>query len=172
MGIKQKKDSGEIDGALLELIPPRPPGTLTDTEVRRFIARFRYRKVSPPDWLRAEHARLQREWTARRVPNHLVHRARSRAKAAGTPCHLTPEDVVIPDCCPVCSQPMQVGGRKSNSPSIDRVDNDLPYVRHNIVVICHDCNRRKGDSTPEQMYQIADFVYKMRKELRRENGDT
>lgn len=140
-------------------------GVLTDAEIRRKVNKLRRAKEPLPDWLKREHARLQREWTRARPAHHIVIRSRARAKKQGVPFHITPSDVEVPERCPICDVEMRVGAGQNNSPSIDRIDNSLPYVAHNVMVICHDCNRRKSDSTPEQMYRIADFVYRRRKKL-------
>lgn len=72
---------------------------------------------------------------------------------------------MIPDICPTCKKPMEAGTTedKDSSPSLDRIVPALGYVIENCVVICFRCNRIKNDSTPEQLYAIADYFYRLRK---------
>ena len=53
---------------------------------------------------------------------------------------------------------------RGTTPSLDRIIPELGYVKENVVVVCGACNRRKNDATPEQLYAIADFIYRVRKE--------
>lgn len=94
----------------------------------------------------------------------MVIRTKTRAKKSGIPFTLQPEDLSIPERCPCCKKSMVSGGTsRDNSPSLDRIIPSLGYTPENVVIICFACNRRKNDSTPEQLYAIADYVYRLRK---------
>ena len=101
-----------------------------------------------------------------RPKNSLLCNARRRARDQDVPFSLSENDLHIPEECPCCGVGMKSGYEDgiNNSPSIDRIIPELGYVSENIVIIDHRCNRRKSDSTPEQLYEIADFVYAVRKE--------
>lgn len=78
---------------------------------------------------------------------------------------LTFDDIKIPEKCPACGTQIAFGGpqQRNTSPSLDRIVPGLGYTPENTIIICFACNRRKNDSTPEQLYAIADYVYRLRK---------
>jgi hypothetical protein len=80
----------------------------------------------------------------------LFHSARRRAQKTGLPFAISPEDVYIPERCPLsaCGHRPLVGGKErmwSASPSLDRYDPPLGYIPGNIWVICMGCNRLKQE---------------------------
>jgi len=83
-----------------------------------------------------------------------------RAAAAGVPFDMTWEDIPLGGECPCCG--LTIPDEKWLE--IDRVVPDLGYIKANIVGLCGECNRKKDNSTPEEMYRIADFVYAIRRE--------
>ena len=89
-------------------------------------------------------------------------RAKARARAKGLCFNLVPEDVVIPVCCPVLGLPLVVGGGKTgptpNSPSLDRMDNTLGYIKGNIQVISYRANILKRDATIEELRAVLAYV--------------
>lgn len=91
----------------------------------------------------------------------LMHSARARAKKKGLPFDLTIEDIIVPDLCPVLGIPIFIvqstSGGRDNSPSIDRRDNKLGYVKTNIDVISWRANRIKSDATPAELRLVADY---------------
>ena len=61
-----------------------------------------------------------------------------------------------PEHCPCCSIPMQRGGDRSTSPSIDRMDNTQGYEPSNCWIICFSCNEVKSSSlSPAQLQEQA-----------------
>lgn len=72
----------------------------------------------------------------------MLNRSKSRAKDFGREFNLTIEDIVIPDICPILKIPLFSGeGRViPNSPVLDRVNNDLGYIKGNVRVISHRAN--------------------------------
>lgn len=94
----------------------------------------------------------------------IYRRARERAKRDQRPFTLTVEDIIVPDICPVLLIPLvehtgSSGGR-SNSPSLDRVDNNKGYTPDNVQVISHRANSMKLDASPEELILFADWVYR------------
>lgn len=85
-----------------------------------------------------------------------------RALKSGITFNLEPEDIVIPDVCPVLGIPLHrnVGGKSSsdNSPSIDRVIPELGYTKGNIQVISQKANRMKNDALPDELRKFAEWV--------------
>ncbi len=88
---------------------------------------------------------------------------RSRAKSKNIPFDLDVEDIVIPTHCPILGIPLYTtydlrrGGQR-NSPSIDRVDPNLGYVKGNIQIISNRANTMKQDATPEELRAFAYWV--------------
>lgn len=78
--------------------------------------------------------------------------ARLRAKRRGLPFNITLEDVPIPDKCPILGIPLIVGNSKpsGNSPSLDRFDPCLGYVKGNVWVISQRANMLKNNGTLEE----------------------
>ena len=69
-----------------------------------------------------------------------------------------PEDITIPETCPVLGIPIIVGGDcKDNLPSVDRIDNLNGYVKHNIVIVSWRANRIKSDAKMIELETIAKF---------------
>tara|TARA_Y100001970_G_scaffold165830_1_gene202811 strand:- start:8 stop:217 length:210 start_codon:yes stop_codon:yes gene_type:complete len=47
-----------------------------------------------------------------------------------------------------------------NSPTVDRLNPELGYEKDNIWIICHQCNKTKGNHKhPAALYKIADAWY-------------
>lgn len=59
--------------------------------------------------------------------------------------------MVIPDVCPVLGTPMV-------SPSLDRKNNDLGYIKGNVVVMSRRANCLKNDATVEEMRLILAYM--------------
>jgi len=73
---------------------------------------------------------------------------------------LTEEDIVIPEICPVLRIPFD-NTKISYTMSVDRIDNNLGYVKGNVQVITRKANTMKNDATKEQLLAFADWIYKM-----------
>lgn len=86
--------------------------------------------------------------------------ARSRAKKYGLEFNLEASDIIVPVTCPVlgiaiaCSN----AGFSDSSPTLDRIDNSLGYVKGNVAVISWRANRIKCDATPEELAAIARYA--------------
>lgn len=99
--------------------------------------------------------------------------AKSRAKRDGVPFNLDLVDIVIPGICPALGLELQkrmirtpsntTGVRtkyvlNEHSPSLDRIDPQLGYVKGNVWVISARANRIKNNSTPDELIKIAEAV--------------
>lgn len=77
----------------------------------------------------------------------MVYSVRSSAKKRGLACTITPEDIFVPERCPVLGIPLvQSVGTKSRvdgTVTIDRIDNSKGYVPGNIMVVSWRANRLK-----------------------------
>jgi hypothetical protein len=90
----------------------------------------------------------------------LLQNARQRALRYGLPFDLTLDDILVPEQCPVLGIPLRTGEGKASpySPSLDRIDPRLGYVRGNVLVLSHRANTLKSDATPVELRQVADFL--------------
>lgn len=83
--------------------------------------------------------------------------ARSRARTKGLPFSLKPDDISMPDRCPVLHIPLNTGHR-DNAASLDRIKPARGYVPGNVVVISQRANRIKNDATASELYDIAEWL--------------
>lgn len=138
---------------------------------RRKYARDRY--ATDPDY-RAKVAADGRRWRAtiggRRDLRaaEMLTGARDRARKDGFPFDLTVADVLAAwfAACPYCGDAF--GPRKSNTcASLDKIVPALGYVAGNIVVVCNQCNWRKGDMAITDLRNLADAVEQVQRKLRK-----
>lgn len=96
----------------------------------------------------------------RDVALNIFRGARRRAKERGIPFSISAEDVVVPDKCPVLGLTLEIsGGNHASelSPTLDRIENVLGYVKGNVLVISWRANRLKSNATIEELQLIAAF---------------
>lgn len=98
--------------------------------------------------------------------SRLLSLTKYRTQKRGIPFDLTIEDVVVPDFCPVLGLPLyrNSGGRAQgpNSPTVDRIDPDLGYVKGNVRVISARANAIKSNATPEELLRVAVYFQEHR----------
>lgn len=91
-----------------------------------------------------------------------LRRYKKRAKENGLEFNLTIDDIHIPAKCPVLGFPLVIGGRLRsqiwNSPSLDRCDNTMGYVKGNVRVISHRANGLKSDATLDEIRRVARYM--------------
>lgn len=65
----------------------------------------------------------------------------------------------MPEKCPVLGFVLNYENTKTadNSPSLDRIDNDLGYVLGNVIVVSWKANRLKSNATVNELEAIAKF---------------
>jgi hypothetical protein len=91
----------------------------------------------------------------------LVGSAKIRAKKAGVPFDLEPEDLSLPEFCPILGIKLEKGGpisERDSSPSLDRLVPELGYTLDNVSIICHRANRLKSNGTAAELRAIADWM--------------
>lgn len=92
-----------------------------------------------------------------RNPIYIMYwQAKKRAKLKGLEFSIDPTDISIPEVCPLLGTPLirNVGVLGPSSPSLDRIDSKLGYVKGNVWVISYRANAIKSDSTIEEMRTI------------------
>lgn len=87
----------------------------------------------------------------------MIRCARDRARDRGLAFDISTDDLRIPERCPLLDIPITFGkGRlHAGSPSLDRIDPSLGYVRGNVWVISYRANAIKQDATHEELELIA-----------------
>ncbi len=86
--------------------------------------------------------------------------ARQRAQRDNLPFDIALEDIVVPEVCPVLGIPIirGVGKCSQNSPSLDKIEPHLGYVRGNIVVMSHRANTIKSNASVDELQRVADWL--------------
>lgn len=90
--------------------------------------------------------------------NYLYHKAANNAQQSGKVFTITKDDIVIPSHCPVLGIPLSVDGDVDNSPSLDRFDNLLGYIKGNVNVISWRANRLKGGASLPELKKIVTWM--------------
>ena len=96
--------------------------------------------------------------------NEILKSAKARAKKRNVTFSIGIEDINTPQYCPIFNIPltMQVGKAEDNSPSLDRIDSSLGYVKGNVAVISRKANVIKNDGTADEHRKVADWMEKPR----------
>ena len=76
------------------------------------------------------------------------------------PCSLKYSDLNWPEYCPVLGIKLDyfASDRQENSPSFDRTNPKLGYIKGNVKIISWRANRIKNDGTAEEHIQIANYL--------------
>lgn len=102
-----------------------------------------------------------KRWRINNPSRKMLSQARRNAAARGEQCELTLEDIIIPKLCPVLGIPIVEttgsGGRSDGTATLDRINNDIGYLKGNVIVVSWRANRLKSNSTPKELRRIADF---------------
>lgn len=92
------------------------------------------------------------------IAQRLLYHAKWRAKRDGLEFNLEIEDICIPDVCPLLEVPLTLSyyastdkGPKLHGPSLDRIDNNIGYIKGNVWVISHQANTMKGCATLQEL---------------------
>jgi hypothetical protein len=88
---------------------------------------------------------------------NMYHNAKSRARLKRLPFKITPEDIVIPEFCPLLGIPLLRVKEKNaaSNPSLDRIIPNLGYVPSNIQVISYRANTLKRDCDLRELQTLV-----------------
>lgn len=94
---------------------------------------------------------------------HWLHlRAKARAKDAMIPFNIEVSDITIPTHCPILGIELYRNAGENrpgpNSPSLDKIDSSLGYIKGNIHVISYKANRMKNNASLEELKRFAEWV--------------
>ena len=85
--------------------------------------------------------------------------AKKRAKDKDFDFNIEVTDIIIPQFCPLLNIPIihktGTGERRAESPSLDRLDNSLGYVKGNILVVSWRANRLKADAEFQELQRLV-----------------
>lgn len=116
------------------------------------LANKRWRRKHPEKARRMDREGARRWRKANRLRSLLIS-CKRRAKLKGILFNLIVDDLPnIPENCPVLGIPIKqnLNKRTDHSPSIDRINNSLGYVKGNVRIISYRANRFKSDMCKEE----------------------
>lgn len=97
----------------------------------------------------------KRLWGHRNPVAQMFSRVKSRALREGIPFDIDKSDISIPEVCPVLgillSRNIGRRGYSPSSPSLDRIDPGMGYVKGNVRVISARANLLKSDATIDEL---------------------
>lgn len=93
--------------------------------------------------------------------------AKKRAKLKNIYFDIEIQDIPpIPEICPILGITIKSNNTNSpldSSPSLDRIDNSLGYIKNNIQIISNRANRIKSNSTIEELEKIIKYLKDLQK---------
>ena len=114
-------------------------------------------------WCRSCANNSGKKFRAGNIAKHLLKSVRTGAKQRGLEFSITEEDLVVPEHCPIFGFKMEPGGKRSTSPSVDRIDNTKGYIPGNVVVVSVKANHVKSDCSMEELKRLVEFYESLQK---------
>ena len=99
----------------------------------------------------------RKEYRENHLRETLLDRAKQRSKKRNWICDLEKEDIIIPEKCPVFGKKF-VHWDKDWGYSLDRINNNKPYIKGNVCVISKRANRMKVDNTKEDLINLLNYL--------------
>lgn len=119
-------------------------------------------RAANKDKLREYNKHYQRKYYEENPTKYLYWQIKGRASELGLPFDLDLSDLIIPDTCPILDIPIfrNTGkhGPSSNSPSVDRINPSLGYVKGNVWIISQRANVMKNDASFKELERFANWV--------------
>lgn len=102
----------------------------------------------------------------------LLNRAKARSKRKGYDFNLELEDIVIPNTCPILGCKLEMGNKKdySSSPSLDRIDPTMGYVKGNVWVISTRANTIKSNLLLSELKEVITRLDDIVRTMRNDNS--
>lgn len=91
------------------------------------------------------------------IVHYLLKHAKARAVKKNLDYNLVPEDIILPEVCPILGIPFNKDITRYTY-SIDRLDPTKGYTKDNIWIISHIANAMKWNSTHEERVLFAKWV--------------
>lgn len=129
----------------------------------RILERAKQRYAESPE-IRKTKSTYRKQWWQgvsanwNRYKIYMVRRARHRAKKLNLPFNITPDDITIPEKCPILGIVLQVatGCHKNDSPALDRIIPAKGYIKENVIVISQRANVLKRDASLAELEMLVD----------------
>jgi len=115
------------------------------------------KNVSKVGWKRN---RKKIEMSEELLKKTMLRGAKARATRGGYPFNIDASDIIIPAKCPVLGVELVYCGGPS-SPSLDKIDPTLGYVKGNVMVISNKANTMKNNATKTELRNFCEFYLKM-----------
>ena len=133
-----------------------------DERLARKLARKEKNKIRSKERYQENKGRHKEDYQSNPA-KFLVYRAMQRAKKYSLPFNLSPEDIVLPEFCPVLGVKLVVSegydwDSRKYAYSLDRIVPELGYVVGNVQVISTMANVMKNDATFKELYSFAKWV--------------
>lgn len=99
-------------------------------------------------------------WQEQNPEKYIISQAKFRANKNNIPFDLEVEDITIPEVCPILGISIFFGegSVKPHSPSLDRINPKLGYVKGNVQIISQRANQLKGNASPEELLLLAKWI--------------
>jgi hypothetical protein len=94
---------------------------------------------------------------AKYINQEMFQAAKTRAKNKNIPFTITLEDVIIPESCPVFNVKLDSSDIQ-RAPTLDRINNDLGYIKGNVQVISSRANRLKNNGSIDEFEMILAYM--------------
>lgn len=110
--------------------------------------------------------KYKREYRKKHWDHALYRGAFQRAKKLNIALEITRKDIIVPKYCPVLGIELKqaLGRMNDASPTLDRLNPNLGYIKGNICVMSNRANRIKSDGTIEEHKKIVTFLEGIDKE--------
>lgn len=90
--------------------------------------------------------------------------AKNRAQKRNIKFNLELEDIDIPKVCPILGIELAHNrgshGGKDSSPSLDRINPELGYLKGNVQIISFKANMMKSSASPQELKAFANWINK------------
>lgn len=96
---------------------------------------------------------------------YLLSSAKSRSKKKNLEFNLNPEDLIVPEICPILNIPifLQAGkGKSPNSPSLHRINPSKGYTKENVIVVSWRANDLLKNGALEEFQKIVEYLKNVR----------
>jgi len=104
-------------------------------------------------------AAAKTRWRSMSTEEKILKRVKERVRTQNLPFNLELSDIIIPKYCPIFNIPLFTSDKVGpNTPSIDRVLNNLGYVKGNIRIISMKANSMKGAMTIDECETLLRYM--------------
>lgn len=147
----------ELGGNPIEIYPGRPLEKRESIKRSQYLCALKY----PGKYYSPAKTRTKEEFI-----EYNCRKIKERAKTNGVPFDITPEDIEIPEFCPILGIKLTWDDdNKRSTPSVDRFIPKKGYVKGNIEVISMRANTLKSDGSFEEIEAVYRWMKAKREKL-------